>query len=424
MSNEKKIWDFLKSKGLNDYACAGIMGNLNAESGLKPNNLENIGNTKLGMSDDEYTRAVDSGEYTKEQFVNDSFGYSLPQWTYHTRKKAYYEYAKSKNKSVGDLETALEFFYKELSESYPSVLKTLKTATSVLEASNAVLLKYECPADQSVSVQNKRASYGQNYYNKYSKKGSNVTMGVKTYQESNRVQLSKNFNSYEFRCGLGRGCSCSTTLIDDKLFEYLQKIRDYFGKPLDITSAYRCPSYNRSVNGATSSYHTKGMAADFKIDGVAPSKIAKYAESIGVLGIGLYSDFVHIDTRTTKFFWYGHEQSPRTTFGGDTANNTNTTTTTKKPASTSTSSASIYTVGKVYKTQVGLAVRSGAGTNYARKTYSQLTLNARKNATSAGYLKQGVSVTCMEIKKINNDIWMRIPSGWCAAYYKGKYYIK
>lgn len=421
LNNEKKIWDFLKSKGLNDYGCAGLIGNLYAESGLEPNNLQNTGNRSLGMTDEEYANAVDKGEYPKEKFIKDSQGFGLAQWTYWTRKKALYEFAKSKSKSIADLDVQLEFLYKELSEGYTSVLKTLKTATSILEASNAVLLKYERPADQSASVQNKRASFGQNYYNKYAKKGSDVTMGVKTYQESIRTQLSKNFNSYEFRCGLGRGCSCTTTLIDDELVEYLQKIRDHFGKPLDITSAYRCPSYNQSEGGATGSYHVKGMAADFKIDGVAPKEIAKFAESIGILGIGLYSNFVHIDTRTTKYFWYGHEQSPRTTFGGAVAQ---TQTGTGSSSSVSESNNSGYTVGKTYKTQVSLAIRNGAGTNYTRKTYSQLTLNAKKNATSAGYLKQGISVTCLEIKKVGNDIWMRIPSGWCAAYYNGKYYIK
>ena len=54
---------------------------------------------------------------------------------------------------------------------------------------------------------------------------------------------------------------------------------------------------------------------------MAPAEIAKYAESIGILGIGLYETnrdghFVHIDTRTTKAFWYGQKQAKRTTFGG------------------------------------------------------------------------------------------------------------
>lgn len=337
-SNSEKIWNFLKSKGLNDYGCAGLLGNLDVESGLKPNNLQDTGNIKLGMTDDEYVAKIDNGDYTKEQFIYDGQGAFLCQWTYWTRKKALYEYVKSKGASIGDLETQLEFLMNELTESYPSVLNTLKTATSVLEASNAVLLKFECPADQSVSMQNKRASYGQSYYNKYAKKGSNATMAVKTYQENSKVQLSKNFNSYEFRCGLGSPCSCSTILIDDKLVEYLQKIRDHFGKSITITSAYRCPSYNKSIGSGTGSYHTKGQAADIVVNGVSPREVAKYAESIGVKGVGLYETsadghFVHIDTRTTKAFWYGQGQAYRSTFGGSTSTNSN-----SSSASPSTSS--------------------------------------------------------------------------------------
>ena len=49
-------------------------------------------------------------------------------------------------------------------------MNTLKSATSVLEASNAILLQYERPADQSESVQKKRANYGQTYFNKFAGK--------------------------------------------------------------------------------------------------------------------------------------------------------------------------------------------------------------------------------------------------------------
>ena len=60
----------------------------------------------------------------------------------------------------------------------------------------------------------------------------------------------------------------------------------------------------------------KGMAADIRVQGIIPKEVAKYAESIGVLGIGLYDDFVHIDTRTAKSFWRGHQQTKEYTFGG------------------------------------------------------------------------------------------------------------
>lgn len=144
-------------------------------------------------------------------------------------------------------------------------------------------------------------------------------MAVKTYQKTNRNNLSKNFRVSEFACH-GGGC-CSTVKIDSKLVDYLQEIRDHFGKPVTINSGYRCAKHNKAVGGATGSYHTKGMAADIAVEDVAPAEVAKYAESIGILGIGLYETkadgyFVHVDTRTYKSFWYGQGQARRSTFGG------------------------------------------------------------------------------------------------------------
>ena len=142
-------------------------------------------------------------------------------------------------------------------------------------------------------------------------------MAIKTYPKGTADRLSTNFRASEFDCH-GSGC-CKETKIDEKLVVILQKIRDHFQKPVIVT-AYRCPVWNAKVaNAASRSYHMYGQAADIHIDGIAPAEIAKYAESIGVLGIGLYETdkdgyFVHVDTRTTKSFWYGHAQERRTTF--------------------------------------------------------------------------------------------------------------
>lgn len=144
-------------------------------------------------------------------------------------------------------------------------------------------------------------------------------MAVKEYKKGSTTKLSANFRVSEFDCN-GRGC-CSATKIDSQLVEYLQKIRDHFGVPVNLSSAYRCEKHNEKVaNAVSKSRHILGMAADIKVSGVAPAEVAKYAESIGVKGIGLYEgadgNFVHIDTRTVKSFWYGHAQQKRTTFGG------------------------------------------------------------------------------------------------------------
>lgn len=186
-TNEEKIWNYLYGKIGNAFGCAGLMGNIFAESALNPKNLQSNGNKKLEMTDDEFVISVDKGLYTKDQFVKDSYGFGICQWTYHTRKKALYEYIKSKNKSIGDLEAQLDFLYKELSEGYKSVLNTLKSATSTLQASNDVLLKYERPADQSVNAQNKRASYGQKYYDKYANK--NIAQG--SGDDSMKIKVSE-----------------------------------------------------------------------------------------------------------------------------------------------------------------------------------------------------------------------------------------
>ena len=161
---EKSIWDTLMAFIGNAYGAAGLMGNLYAESALNPKNLQNTGNKALGMTDDEFTVAMDDGAYSN--FVNDGYGYGLAQWTFHTRKAALMAYAQERGVSIGDLAMQLAFLCKEM-EGYSSVLKTLKAAKSVREASDVVLKKYEAPADQGTAMQEKRAAYGQKYFDKY-----------------------------------------------------------------------------------------------------------------------------------------------------------------------------------------------------------------------------------------------------------------
>lgn len=142
------------------------MGNLFAESGLIPTNLQNSYESKLGMNDASYTVAVDNGSYTN--FTHDSAGYGLAQWTYWSRKQGLFQLCKSRGKSIGDLNTQLDFLYQELTTSYSQLLKILKTTSSVEEASNLVVTQFERPADQSFDALKQRALYSQRYFNTYS----------------------------------------------------------------------------------------------------------------------------------------------------------------------------------------------------------------------------------------------------------------
>lgn len=167
-TDEEKIWNSLMVIcGNNAYAAAGVMGNMNAESGLRPNNLAD---DVSSYTDESYTRAVDNGSYTRNQFTHDGWGYGLVQWTFWTVKQGLYDYAKQQKKSIGDLMTQLGYLKIQLDKGEDllhGLLDKLKKSKSVREASDLFLYNYERPADQSSAHAAKRASMGQTFYNKY-----------------------------------------------------------------------------------------------------------------------------------------------------------------------------------------------------------------------------------------------------------------
>lgn len=166
ISENKKLFHtyFLKEIG-NEYGVAGLWGNIYAESSGRPNNLQNSYESKLGYTDETYTKAVDDGTYLN--FVYDSAGYGLAQWTYYSRKQNLLEFAKTLGKSISDYQMQLDFILKELTEHYTSVFNTLQTATSVKEASDIVMTKYEKPKTITDQTKATRAQYGLDFYNEF-----------------------------------------------------------------------------------------------------------------------------------------------------------------------------------------------------------------------------------------------------------------
>ena len=162
MSNHNLyIWLYFLDRIGNKYGVAGLMGNLQAESNLQPNNLQNSYETSLGFTDESYTKAVDNGSYSESSFVNDSAGYGLAQWTYSSRKQALYNMYKTGGySSIGSVELACAFLWYELQNSYSGVLSVLKSAISVRQASDKVLHDFENPKLQDEDVERYRESLG------------------------------------------------------------------------------------------------------------------------------------------------------------------------------------------------------------------------------------------------------------------------
>ena len=162
-SNADQFVKHFEMIGLNPPALCGLMGNVFAESGLIPNNLQNSFEDKLGMNDDAYTQAVDDGSY--DNFVHDSAGYGLAQWTYYSRKEGLLNLAKEKGVSIGDLYMQMDYLWQELQNTID--IAKLNACSTVREASDIILHEFERPADQSEEVEIRRAGYGQEFYNKY-----------------------------------------------------------------------------------------------------------------------------------------------------------------------------------------------------------------------------------------------------------------
>lgn len=85
----------------------------------------------------------------------------------------------------------------------------------------------------------------------------------------------------------------------------LQLTRDEYGKPINPSSTYRSPEYNKSKNGATASRHEKGDAIDMDVEDSEVKELSKEALKVNSKGgVGIYKGFVHIDVGPSRI-WNG-----------------------------------------------------------------------------------------------------------------------
>ena len=126
------------------------------------------------------------------------------------------------------------------------------------------------------------------------------------------MNLTKNFNKREFDCKCGCEMPSSVFYEIEELANELQVIREHFNAPIQINSAYRCPSHNKAIGGVSNSQHVLGKASDIVIKGYTPDEVADKLEAMlkdeclfpfHLGGIGRYNTFTHIDIRANKARW-------------------------------------------------------------------------------------------------------------------------
>lgn len=166
----EKIWNFLKAHSFSDNGAAALLGHMQAESALRPDNLQDSYERSLGMTDAQYIAAVDSGAYGN--FAHDAAGFGLVQWTWWSRKEALLAFAKAQGKSIGDLEMQLEFCLAEMAADYKTVLTKCRSTDSIRAISDEIMVKFERPADMSDNAKAYRAKLGQQFYDQLAGKAA------------------------------------------------------------------------------------------------------------------------------------------------------------------------------------------------------------------------------------------------------------
>jgi len=109
--------------------------------------------------------------------------------------------------------------------------------------------------------------------------------------------------SFTCKCG-----QCNFMTVDAGMLNILQyDVRDYYNRKVTISSGCRCPEWNEHEGGSDDSYHMKGMASDFIVEGVSSLAVYTYLNNKypDALGLGLYPGFIHLDPRPFKVRWQG-----------------------------------------------------------------------------------------------------------------------
>lgn len=161
-----------------------------------------------------------------------------------------------------------------------------------------------------------------------------------------------------------------------------------------------------------------------------PNRGVKYSKNLYVLrktaGSAILVECCFVDNQNDASHWNADKcgDAIASAIAGKTVAGTTSAGSAPAPTPTPAPSGPSYRTGTVYTLLADhLRVRTGPGTGYATKSRKQLTVNAREHAYSNGTLKKGTRVTCKDVRKVGSDIWIKIPSGWIAAYYCEKKYV-
>ena len=105
----------------------------------------------------------------------------------------------------------------------------------------------------------------------------------------------KYFTREEFACKCGgKHCNGFPAEPKEKLVKAADKVRNYFGKPIRVTSGVRDPQHNANVGGVSNSRHLSGKAMDFSVEGFSSSMVLAYVQKLPEIRYAYAIDTKHV----------------------------------------------------------------------------------------------------------------------------------
>jgi len=194
--SEATIYNALRKGGLSEAGACAMMGNMFKESSLRSNNAED----SKGISDEEYTKAIDEGRISGYEFQKDRIGYGLCQWSFPSRKRELYNLALGKQVSIADEAMQCEFCITELKRDFSALYDYLCVASNLYAATEKVCWDFERP-DKEVADIPKRTAAALRYYNqrkKYEEGGENVKAQIQSSTEWLKNLAEDDSHGYEW----------------------------------------------------------------------------------------------------------------------------------------------------------------------------------------------------------------------------------
>ncbi len=147
----QSIYDRLRANGLTEAGALAMLGNWDCESNCESNRLQGDFSPYRSMSK-QYTEGVDNGSISKKQFMGDSKGYGLAQWTFWSRKAGLYDYCKQRGGSISSEELQVDYAIKEMPSEAYGLLEELKTSNDLYQCTIDVCWKFENPYVKNVDA--------------------------------------------------------------------------------------------------------------------------------------------------------------------------------------------------------------------------------------------------------------------------------